>query len=90
MFVGHDYAPGGRAYAWETTIGECKSSNKHMNASTTKEQFVAFRTERDSKLSAPRLLLPSLQVNLRNGVLPPAEENGVAYLKIPLNVVGHK
>ena len=88
VFVGHDYGPGGRPIAWETTIGEEKKSNKQLKDSTTLEEFSRFRTERDQTLQVPKLLGPSLQVNLRNGSFPPAESNGTVYLKIPLNVFG--
>ncbi|MCB9764892.1 MAG: MBL fold metallo-hydrolase [Alphaproteobacteria bacterium] len=84
VFVGHDYQPGGRALAWETTIGASKLKNKQLTASTAKEDFVAFREARDATLTAPRLLLPSIQVNINAGKLPAAEDNGVAYLKLPL------
>ena len=89
-FVGHDYPRGaGRdAAEWETTIGAQKEGNKQCTAATTREEYVAMRTARDASLGAPRLLLPSLQVNLRNGELPPAEDNGTSYLKIPVNVIG--
>ena len=84
VFVGHDYQPGGRDLAWETSIGESKARNKQLRAETTEAEFVKFRTERDAGLSAPKLLLPSIQVNLRAGNLPPAEDNGRRYLKLPL------
>ena len=87
MFVGHDYAPGGRDYAWETTVAEQRASNKHVHDGVTKEDFVRMRTERDRELDMPVLLLPSIQVNMRAGDLPPAEDNGVRYLKIPLDAV---
>lgn len=87
MFVGHDYAPGGRDYAWETTVAEQRASNKHVHDGVTKENFVRMRTERDRELDMPVLLLPSIQVNMRAGNLPPAEDNGVRYLKIPLDAV---
>lgn len=87
VFVGHDYAPGGRPIAVESTIGAEKVGNKHLKESESLEGFVAARESRDKTLGAPRLLLPSLQVNLRNGQLPPAEANGRSYLKIPLTVV---
>jgi glyoxylase-like metal-dependent hydrolase (beta-lactamase superfamily II) len=89
VFVGHDYAPGGRELAWETTIGESKTKNKSLRAETTLEEFASFRRARDAQLAAPKLIIPSLQVNLRNGALPPPEENGTVYLKMPLNVVGN-
>jgi glyoxylase-like metal-dependent hydrolase (beta-lactamase superfamily II) len=89
VFVGHDYGPNGRPIAWETTIGEEKQSNIQLKETTTLEEFTKFRTERDAKLQVPKLLVPSLQINLRNGALPPAESNGTVYLKLPLNVIGN-
>lgn len=88
VFVGHDYAPGGRDYAWESTIGEEKVANKHVKTGTAFEEFFKFRTDRDADLATPRLLLPSIQVNIRGGKLPPNEGNGVHYLKIPINQTG--
>lgn len=88
VFVGHDYAPGGREIAWETTIGKSKELNKQINANTPLEEFSEFRKARDAKLNPPRLILPSLQVNLRNGAMPPPESNGTSYLKLPLKVLG--
>ncbi|NCN40927.1 MBL fold metallo-hydrolase [bacterium] len=84
VFTGHDYQPGGRALEFESTIGEHKQSNIQLRADTTKEEYVKFRTERDAVLKAPRLLLPSIQVNIDAGHLPEAEENGVSYIKIPV------
>ncbi|RME16815.1 MAG: MBL fold metallo-hydrolase [Bdellovibrio sp.] len=83
-YPAHDYMPNGRALRFEATIGESKESNVHLSASTTEEDFVKFRTERDKKLSAPRLLLPSVEVNIAAGHLPPPEDNQVSYLKIPI------
>mmetsp|Transcript_22185 Transcript_22185/g.62452 ORF Transcript_22185/g.62452 Transcript_22185/m.62452 type:complete len:299 (-) Transcript_22185:117-1013(-) len=88
VFVGHDYAPGGRELAWETTIGESKSTNKQIKADTSLEEFGDFRRARDAQLKPPRLIIPALQVNLRNGSMPPAEDNGTVYLKVPMNVLG--
>jgi glyoxylase-like metal-dependent hydrolase (beta-lactamase superfamily II) len=88
VFVGHDYAPGGRELAWETTIGESKARNKQLKAETSLDEFGKFRRARDAELQAPKLIIPSLQVNLRNGAMPPADENGIVYLKIPINVIG--
>ena len=88
VFVGHDYAPGGREYAWETTIGKSKESNKQIKADTPLEEFSEFRKARDASLKPPRLILPSLQINLRNGSLPPKEDNGISYLKMPMNFLG--
>ena len=87
LFMCHDYAPGGREYLWESTVAESKASNIHL-AGKTKAEFVDMRTARDAKLSAPRLLLPSVQVNMRAGHMPPAEDNGIAYIKIPVNQLG--
>ncbi|MBI4694971.1 MAG: MBL fold metallo-hydrolase [Gammaproteobacteria bacterium] len=84
VFVGHDYQPNGRSLLFESSIGEEKRSNHQLKAETTEEQYVAFRTARDQQLTAPRLLLPSVQVNMRAGRLPSAEANGVSYLKIPI------
>ncbi len=84
VFVGHDYCPGGRELRFQSTIGEEKKLNKHLRSDTQLEEFVSFRTSRDGELSAPRLLLPSLQVNLMAGQLPSKEVNGSRYLKIPL------
>lgn len=85
VFTGHDYQPGGRELRFESTIGEQKARNIQLKAETTKEEFIKFRTERDAKLKAPRLLLPSIQVNIDAGHLPKAEENGVSYLRIPVS-----
>jgi glyoxylase-like metal-dependent hydrolase (beta-lactamase superfamily II) len=85
LFMCHDYkAPDRDTYAWETTIAEQRKSNVHVKEGVTEEAFVAMRTARDAKLSAPRLLLPSIQVNIRAGRFPPAEANGVHYLTIPV------
>jgi glyoxylase-like metal-dependent hydrolase (beta-lactamase superfamily II) len=89
LFMCHDYkAPGRDHYAWETTVREQREKNVHVRESVTEEQFVAMRSERDATLSAPRLLLPSIQVNIRAGKLPPKEANGVRYLVIPVKLKG--
>ncbi len=85
IFVGHDYAPGDRDYAWETTVARERAENKHVRDGIDEDSFVAMRHARDAELSMPALILPSVQVNIRGGALPPAEDNGVAYLKMPLN-----
>ena len=87
LFMCHDYAPGGREYLWESTVAESKATNIHL-AGKTKAEFINMRTTRDAKLSAPRLLLPSVQVNMRAGHMPPVEDNGIAYIKIPVNQLG--
>jgi hypothetical protein len=85
----HDYkAPGREHYAWETTVAEERGNNVHVKDGVTEEAFVAMRTARDATLSAPRLLLPSIQVNIRAGRFPPAEANGVRYLTIPVTLKG--
>ncbi|MEM9319582.1 MAG: MBL fold metallo-hydrolase [Pseudomonadota bacterium] len=86
IFVGHDYkAPGRDEFAWETTVGEQKALNIHVGEGRPMEDFVALRTTRDAKLGMPRLILPSIQVNMRAGNMPEAEDNGTTYLKVPLN-----
>lgn len=85
IFVGHDYRPGERAAMWEATVADHRGRNPHVKDGTSEEDFVAMRTERDRDLDLPELILPSLQVNIRAGRLPDAEDNGTAYLKIPLN-----
>jgi len=84
----HDYkAPGRDHYAWETTVAEERASNRHVMDGVGEADFVAMREARDAKLAAPHLLMPSIQVNMRAGKLPPADENGVRYLKIPVKLV---
>ena len=85
LFTGHDYAPGGRGYAWESTVAEQRARNVHVHDGVGEDDFVALRTARDATLDMPRLILPSVQVNMRAGHLPPPEDNGVRYLKLPLD-----
>ncbi len=85
IFVCHDYQPGGRTLAYESTVAEHRRANLHIKDGTTEEAFAEFRRARDKTLDMPTLLLPSVQVNIRAGRLPTAESNGTAYLKIPLN-----
>ena len=86
IFVGHDYLPEGREQpAWETSVFEQRASNIHVHDGVGEEEFVAMRKKRDATLAAPRLILPSLQVNIRGGALPPKEDDGQTYLKIPVN-----
>ncbi len=86
MFLCHDYLPDGRhEHAWETTVGEQKHTNVHIRDGVTLEEFVVMRNERDAALAMPRLILPSVQVNMRAGRLPKPESNGRVYLKIPVN-----
>ena len=85
LFMCHDYkAPGRDSYAWETTVGEQRENNVHVHEGVDEDEFVAMRNARDATLSAPTLLLPSIQVNIRAGRFPAAEANGVRYLKIPV------
>ena len=86
VFVGHDYQPGGRDVAYETTIGRSKADNPQLRAETTEAEFVKFREERDATLAAPRLLLPSVQINIDAGRFPKPRANGQRYLSIPLNL----
>jgi glyoxylase-like metal-dependent hydrolase (beta-lactamase superfamily II) len=87
LFMCHDYkAPGRDEYAWETTVGEERARNVHVGKGVSEKDFVAMRTARDEKLAAPLLLLPSIQVNIRAGKFPPAEANGVRYLKVPVKL----
>ena len=87
VFVCHDYPPQGRSVRWETTVAEQRASNIHVRDGITEDEFVAMRTARDATLEVPTLILPSIQVNVRAGQLPPADENGVSYLRIPLNAL---
>lgn len=87
VFVCHDYGPGGREVACETTIGEQKRANIHVREGTGEAQFVEMREARDRTLAMPALLLPAVQTNIRAGALPPAEGNGTRYLKIPLDTL---
>ena len=87
VFVCHDYPPKGREARWETTIAEQKAGNIHVRDGISEEEFVTMRKARDRTLEVPTLILPSIQVNVRAGQLPPADENGVAYLRIPLNTL---
>jgi glyoxylase-like metal-dependent hydrolase (beta-lactamase superfamily II) len=87
VYVGHDYQPGGRGLQFMSTIGDEKAANIQLKAATTCEQFVEFRTSRDKVLAAPKLLLPSVQVNINAGVIPPADKNGTSYLRIPVRGV---
>lgn len=85
VFVGHDYQPNGRSLRYETTIGKSKESNVQLRASTSRDEFVRRRTERDATLKAPRLLYPSVQINIDAGRLPAPHANGRRYLTVPLD-----
>lgn len=84
IFVGHDYQPEGRELQFQTSVGEQKRKNIQLKADTARDEFLKFRKERDATLSAPKLLLPSIQVNIKAGHLPTPESNGQRYLKIPI------
>lgn len=89
LFLCHDYkAPGREDYACQTTVGEQRRDNVHVHQGVDEVDFVAMRTERDSTLGMPKLIIPSVQVNMRAGHLPPAEDNGRVYLKVPINAFG--
>ena len=89
LFMCHDYLPEGRSeHRWETTVQKQKHSNIHVHAGIGEDAFVAMREERDEQLGMPRLILPSIQINIRGGNMPGAEENGTIYLKLPVNVLG--
>ena len=86
IFVCHDYkAPGRDEFAWETTVGEEKAKNIHVGGGVSKAEFTAMRDARDAELGMPRLIVPSLQVNMRAGRMPPADEKGDVFLKVPVN-----
>jgi glyoxylase-like metal-dependent hydrolase (beta-lactamase superfamily II) len=87
LFTGHDYMPGGREPLWESTVAEQRAKNIHLTKAKCEEEFVALRERRDHELPMPKLILHSLQVNIRGGRLPEPEDNGKRYLKIPLDVL---
>jgi glyoxylase-like metal-dependent hydrolase (beta-lactamase superfamily II) len=87
LFMCHDYPPSDRPVAFETTVAAQRAKNIHVHDGVSEDEFVAMRTQRDATLDMPTLILPSVQVNIRAGELPPKEDNGVAYLKIPLNAL---
>ena len=88
LFLCHDYkAPGRDQFSWETTVGEEKRQNVHVREGISEDEFVAMRTARDSTLGMPKLILPAVQVNMRAGRMPPAEDDGKRYLKIPLDTL---
>ena len=87
MYVCHDYPPKGREAAWQTTVAAQRAGNVHVRDGISEDAFVAMRTARDATLEVPTLILPSIQVNVRAGQMPPAEADGVSYLKIPINAL---
>lgn len=86
LYVCHDYPPEGRQARWETTVAEQRAGNIHIRDGIGEDEFVAMRTARDLTLEVPMLMLPAMQVNVQAGLMPPVEDDGVSYLKIPLNV----
>jgi glyoxylase-like metal-dependent hydrolase (beta-lactamase superfamily II) len=84
LYMCHDYGPNGRAIQWETTVAEQKANNIHVGGGKTREEFIKFRTERDAQLAMPKLIIPSLQVNMRAGEVP-TDKDGNAMLKVPVN-----
>ncbi len=88
IFICHDYkAPGRDEYAWETTVGEQKALNVHVGQGKSAEEFVRMRDERDASLAMPKLIIPSLQVNMRAGDMPPPDDKGDTFLKVPVNKI---
>ena len=87
LFMCHDYPPNGRPVIYETTVAEQKKANIHMHDGISEDEFVQMRSKRDATLQMPVLILPSIQMNIRAGEMPPKESNGIAYLKIPLNAL---
>lgn len=90
IYVSHDYQPNGRELAYVASVAEHKSTNVHINTNTQEAEFIQVRQTRDATLGMPHLILPSIQVNIRAGHFPDAEDNGVSYLKLPVNLVGRK
>jgi glyoxylase-like metal-dependent hydrolase (beta-lactamase superfamily II) len=87
LFMCHDYPPSGRDATWQSTVADQRAHNIHVHDGVTEDAFVELRTRRDATLEMPVLILPSVQINIRAGELPPAEANGVTYLKIPVNAL---
>jgi glyoxylase-like metal-dependent hydrolase (beta-lactamase superfamily II) len=87
LFICHDYGPNGRDIRWETSVGEEKKHNIHVGVDTSVDEFVELREERDKTLSMPSLIIPALQVNMRAGKLPEADDDGNQYLKVPVNLL---
>ena len=87
IYVCHDYPTEGRGHQYQTTVAQQRVNNIHVGSAISEDEFVARREARDATLAMPRLILPSIQVNIRAGQLPPAEQNGVRYLKIPINTL---
>ncbi len=87
LFMCHDYPPANRTIQWQSTVAEQLAHNIHVHDGISEDEFIAVRTARDKTLAAPTLLIPSIQTNIRAGEMPPAEENGIAYFKIPINII---
>jgi glyoxylase-like metal-dependent hydrolase (beta-lactamase superfamily II) len=87
LFMCHDYGPGGREIRWQTTVAEEKASNIHVREGVGEDEFVAMRTARDATLDMPKLIIPSIQVNIRGGQLPEPDESGQRFLKVPVNAL---
>ncbi len=87
IYLCHDYMPGGREPIWQTTVAAEREGNIQLNASTSEDEFVAFRKQRDATLKMPALIVPSVQVNVRAGQMPPPEADGKSYLKVPINAL---
>jgi hypothetical protein len=85
MFICHDYGPGGREIAWETTVGDQREHNIHVKDGVGEEAYVKMRTERDAQLAMPKLIIPSVQVNMRAGEMPEPDSDGKRYLKVPVD-----
>ncbi|MCB1492726.1 MAG: MBL fold metallo-hydrolase, partial [Rhodobiaceae bacterium] len=87
LFMCHDYGPNGRDIAWETTVAAEREHNIHVGKGKSKDEFVAMREARDATLDMPKLIIPSLQVNMRAGAMPPADKDGRTFLKVPVNAL---
>jgi glyoxylase-like metal-dependent hydrolase (beta-lactamase superfamily II) len=87
LYMCHDYQPGGRPLQYVSTVAQERATNVHVRDGISEDEFVATRTSRDATLDMPRLILPSVQVNMRAGHWPPADDNGVSYLRIPINAL---
>jgi len=87
IFVGHDYGPGGRDFAWQSSVAQQKADNIHVGGGASEADFIAMREARDRELAMPKLILPAIQLNIRAGKLPIEEDNGTSYLKIPIDAL---
>jgi glyoxylase-like metal-dependent hydrolase (beta-lactamase superfamily II) len=87
LFICHDYGPNGREIRWETTVAEEKASNIHVGGARSRDEFIAMRTARDAQLDMPKLIIPSLQVNMKAGALPRPDDSGRRFLKVPIDAL---